>query len=445
MNYGLTTIAALISTGTLFAGIHKLTPSGGDDTAAVQAALDRCATDSDCIVDFAAGVYRTRQVYTKGFRGVIRGAGSNTTLVEPFGTLDMQESFTTSQYPDPSYVYPNLWSFINGSIKISDIGFRVLSENPVKPYQNNPGFPGPNPATHMLALVYVAGERADLDVERCSFEGAKGNFFDGQPGEDKTNLHWGVVFWGLAPNFIDGGLRVASTRFQNMASGLTIQRVRNRLNMIGGGPEDGNTFERACLAMEIFNLDNSALEVAHNTFHGCNAGYPLVWIEQYIRSGRPWTEQAGRDVGLSTILISKNQFYLNNGIAISLADYIRDGVDGRMADYIVSGNHVWCEAGQLLTVTNRGQALPDNTWTGAGVVVSKNFIEGKSTARAIGITRALHATITGTDASKFTTTSPSTFILRDSIGGILSGDSGIAEVAGIGADTHTIVGVRRLN
>lgn len=67
-------------------------PSGGDDTAAVQAALDACVTfGPGCTVQLEEGTFRTQQLLVHDFHGTFRGAGQDATVLEPF------DRFTVSQ------------------------------------------------------------------------------------------------------------------------------------------------------------------------------------------------------------------------------------------------------------------------------------------------------------------------------------------------------------
>src|SRR4029453_12344698 len=57
---------------------RTVSPSGGDDTAAVQAALDDCPPG--CVVALEAGTFRIAQLVASDFRGEVRGQGRGVTV-----------------------------------------------------------------------------------------------------------------------------------------------------------------------------------------------------------------------------------------------------------------------------------------------------------------------------------------------------------------------------
>ena len=64
--------------------VYVPSPSGGDDTAAIQQALDTCVQQhpTGCTVQLAAGIYHTRQLVAYNFHGTLKGLGMDTTTIE---------------------------------------------------------------------------------------------------------------------------------------------------------------------------------------------------------------------------------------------------------------------------------------------------------------------------------------------------------------------------
>ena len=64
-------------------------PSGTDDTAHIQSALDQCMTlyPTGCTVQFAAGTYYSQQTIAENFNGTVRGMGMDVTTVEVIAPL----------------------------------------------------------------------------------------------------------------------------------------------------------------------------------------------------------------------------------------------------------------------------------------------------------------------------------------------------------------------
>jgi len=79
----LTCFAALAAPGAATPQSRScLAPSGGDDTALLQAALDRCSgAGLHCKVDLCAGVFETGILRVGDFRGRLRGAGARATTL----------------------------------------------------------------------------------------------------------------------------------------------------------------------------------------------------------------------------------------------------------------------------------------------------------------------------------------------------------------------------
>lgn len=98
--------------------VRVAAPSGVDDTAAIQAALDACvAAGPGCVVQFGPGIYKTRQVFAIGFHGAIQGRGAKLTTIEalPGLTVTQAERFWDNP-PSAAEPYPALISFWNSDV-----------------------------------------------------------------------------------------------------------------------------------------------------------------------------------------------------------------------------------------------------------------------------------------------------------------------------------------
>ncbi len=419
----------------LSGAVHTLRPGGADDTEAVQSALSLCTAEPDCVVDLQPGVFKTRQIVVKGFRGVIHGAGMDNTFVEPAGTLRVPEAVDWQHDPSAANPWPVLWSFVDGDISISGIAFRVRAENPTTPYTNIPGFPGPKAATHLLALLQITGERADSAVDQCKFEGAAGTFPEGINWPVLFNLHMGVSHWRGPARWLEGSHSVTSNQFLNAASGHQEANLRNGRMVIGGGPTKANVYSNACNPMQISALDNVKLEVSYNFMQGC-PGVATFGI---------LLEQAPADYKIdfvSSVLIANNYVKMYDGFCISVADYVPDG-GGRRADFLISGNVVESlkNAGGI-TVVNRTAPLPAKGSSGINAVVSQNRILGSSGRRGILIGGARRTAVLDNDVSEFKSTLAS-YYLQNSFNTVVSGASGTVDISGAGADTHTLIDVTK--
>src|ERR1700694_1831994 len=101
-------------------------PSGGDDTATLQAALDRCVGhQGSCKVHLAPGRYRTRQLVAYDFRGTFEGAGQDRTVIEPVGTLQVCPAFCSKNPDTTTNLWPDLIIFVDGDVRLSDMSIQI--------------------------------------------------------------------------------------------------------------------------------------------------------------------------------------------------------------------------------------------------------------------------------------------------------------------------------
>jgi hypothetical protein len=108
-----------------------LAPSGGpDDTALLQAALDRCAgARRPCAVNLCEGVFPTGILRVRDFRGTLRGAGPDKTVLRALPELptsqvtpDFYREDPFSQAADP---WPYLVQLVEGRARVLDLAIEV--------------------------------------------------------------------------------------------------------------------------------------------------------------------------------------------------------------------------------------------------------------------------------------------------------------------------------
>jgi hypothetical protein len=102
-------------------------PTGTDDTANIQCALDHAVTQRGSTVLLRAGVYHTGQIAETGFIGTFRGAGMDETIIK---TLDRTLKVTPTDFfvnpptpEDGANPWPSIFAFVGGDIVISDLSF----------------------------------------------------------------------------------------------------------------------------------------------------------------------------------------------------------------------------------------------------------------------------------------------------------------------------------
>lgn len=443
--------AFLFAAAGLPAAVHVVPPSGGDDTAALQSALNLCVAEPDCVVELQPGVYSTTQIVVTGFRGWIRGAGIGQTIVRPFGVLKVNGPTawraTPQTLPSALNPWPVLWSFIDGETRISGVTLRADRFPATDPYSNFPTFPAPNTATHLLALVLVTssgdGIKASSHFDHTSFEGAAGNFPEGWA--NSFNLHWGIVHWlrGLGV-FMGGDHSIKASVFRGAIGAHTIQGTAEGRVVFGGSPQDGNLYDGTCYPIEMFDISKSTVEISHNRFLGCQRE-PL---NQSGRSRGVWLGQSDPLDQPSSFLIDHNYFAWDLGYAIGLQDRIKPP----SAQVAVTANHIESlrAAGGVQVANFSGGVLPVQLTAG---LIANN----RMTGTALGTLRRFAAidggsalVFMGNNVQNFETgpvggPPPAPYLLSNSLACTVIGAAGTVQILGTGADSHILVGVNRIN
>ena len=262
-------------------------PNGTDDTANIQAALNKCAAyGRNCTVQLAAGTYLTRQVLIQNFQGTFKGMGENTTTV--------QALFLPVNWPDPAVVacspldclWATLVTFVDGSVTVSDLTINI---NLV-----------PATATYVQAGVEYENVYAPLEFtgKRLINAAVERVAVTGQPDPNNSwgvNIVNGIHYSGefarsTTPGdyyFLTGSYTVQNSYFNN--TGVAVSEdgfVTSALVTIGGSPRTGNVMENDSSGIDLEASEKSFFEVSHNNSSGYWAGgwiVPYYWY--YVPSG----------------------------------------------------------------------------------------------------------------------------------------------------------------
>lgn len=75
-------------------------PSGGDDTAVLQTALDDCMNNhpAGCTIQLSAGTYRSQQLFGENFHGSVKGMGMDATTVQVLPFLEVTPGPVTYEF-----------------------------------------------------------------------------------------------------------------------------------------------------------------------------------------------------------------------------------------------------------------------------------------------------------------------------------------------------------
>ncbi len=160
-------------------------PSGGNDTANIQAAFNAAVkAGPGSTVQLSAGTFYTNNIVVQNFDGYFRGAGQAKTFIDCLRGLDPSLPGAT-EAGNPGY-WLSLFLFEGGTIGVSDMSFDITAASPAEQW-NNAG----SPADYLGAMVQVCGN-ASSSFNRVGFSAGAGN-------DSGYNADEGLLISGVGP------------------------------------------------------------------------------------------------------------------------------------------------------------------------------------------------------------------------------------------------------
>lgn len=247
-------------------GALVVLPTGDDDTASLQCAIDKAGQLGITKLRLLKGAYRTGQLVANGFVGHIFGAGPDQTVVRNLP----QPLYVTPvdfylQPPGPQNPWPSLLAFVNGHFEVSDLAIRVVGT----PTQGWSIF-GIDPPIQALAQgVVIVGQHADASFRNVLVQG------EALP-EDLfgLNLINGIFyegFIGSEPTPLAGSLTVRDAAFRRMVSGTPVVNLRNAdVHILR------NRYQDVLYGAEVVDLDHTRYRL-----HGNDVSGEWYGLDQY--------------------------------------------------------------------------------------------------------------------------------------------------------------------
>ena len=192
-------------------------PSGGDDTAALQCAIDHVATGT---VRLNAGTFHLGQIIAGDFKGRIVGAGSEKTTLENRGQLAVAPTDWYLAPNSPSNPWPTLLGFTDGDFKLSDFAISIRGE------EATTGWSAFGISTTTLAhAISITGGKAAATIERIRVQGepAPAEFV----GLNLLNAIDAEGIGGSDPKPLSLRLEVRDCSFTQLVSGIPVSNVRD--------------------------------------------------------------------------------------------------------------------------------------------------------------------------------------------------------------------------
>jgi hypothetical protein len=257
-------------------------PTGGDDTALLQAALDRCSgSGPGCRVELCSGVFQTGILRVRDFRGTLRGAGKDATTLRALPELPVNPNATGFFRDDPfapaSDPWPYLLQFVEGRATIQDLG--ILIPDPADPGRPTSGWfllEDLGPFYELRGAILLTGkERVDFEVRRVRVEAEADAL-----SLLETTAFGGIEFAGLLfdpaadptfPVFPARGLfRLSDSELVGMSNGTPINELSQARAIVWR-----NRY-RTALAIDVIDVDRSFVGIQQNRWQVSVRGVQVI-------------------------------------------------------------------------------------------------------------------------------------------------------------------------
>jgi hypothetical protein len=285
LSAGATSASAECGPGvTRVGGTWLVSPSGVDDTLAVQCALDEAlAAGPGKTVQLEAGSFHVGFVRVRGFVGAFRGRGAHATRITPLPALACAEQLAQG-------LFPVLISFDEGYPRISDLMLEITTDqiDPCVPYS----VPwDPQPLSGLGELLTVGGApiteahadncgalvpaSAGARIERIRIKGPFPSTAEMQQQGARRYLEHGLGIggWGnYGTTFcmdwvrrVNGTFTVESSLFEDLPSaGVAASGLGHATARVGGSPRAGNRFRNVGFSLVAMTNDGAKVDFSYN-------------------------------------------------------------------------------------------------------------------------------------------------------------------------------------
>jgi len=320
-------------------------PTGEDDTANLQCALDAAAaTGPGSTVQLMSGTYSTGLLSVDTFHGSLVGAGKEQTTIT-----------TVDDMPCPGSA-PALLRFAEGDVRVADLTFDIANPYPCQDWIN-PVDPVPLPRNDLFAIVsltnYPAEDwsnpsttyasssfenvafRAGVDAAAPTYFGVLSGIFLGGPSDTSVG--------GLGRTKpMEGTHSVTNCSFENIWQAIITIGLTDSSMTVGGSASQGNHFANVVYGLRSFDPDGSSIEFSHNEIVDVAPEGTGVLALQSNRPSAfdfPWPSP-------SQYLIRQNTLRVSGLVdAISLMDLGPAFGEGAKVHAVVSQNRIYLEDG----------------------------------------------------------------------------------------------------
>lgn len=285
---------------------HKtvlVVPTGGDDTANLQCALDLGATRGPGVkVQLSEGTFHTAQLVIQGLQGQVQGMGQDRTVIHNLDTrlpidnpcVNGGPCFADAP-PAADNRYPTLISVIGRDVLLSDMTIDIVGTHVVDVWAIW-GFP----IDAFSEVLQFIGSHASLKVTRMTFTGL--------PLVQDENGTWGgtaggVLMWSFSRpwNVTDSTMVVTNSRF-NTGGGVNAYNLERSFVFVAGNRVELTDYTVGFVLSDILE---SSLLFEHNDIVALGTGTIGVM---------GWPGNLGTGINQAKLLIANNTFSGDVGI-----------------------------------------------------------------------------------------------------------------------------------
>ncbi|MFX1346121.1 MAG: hypothetical protein ACFFBC_08100 [Promethearchaeota archaeon] len=245
---GIFTLVTIFGMVTLTLGLVRansptftVSPSGGDDTANIQAAFEAAkAAGQGSTVQLASGQFYTNAILVENFYGTFKGAGKDNTKIDVLKGLG--EGLEGVVGPDGPY----LFTFTGGDVYISNLIFDITPYMPAEPWED-PEYP----SYDLVSIILITGE-INSQIENIKCIGHAGTLVN--PLGKGFNVRVGFEY-----HFGTGRHIITKCDFDSIWGGISAFGLMNVEMKIKSNSIKGGNFG-------IINMDNinSKFEITYN-------------------------------------------------------------------------------------------------------------------------------------------------------------------------------------
>lgn len=350
--------------------VHVGPPSGGDDTATLQAALDECvALGPGCTVQLAAGTYLTRQLFTKDFHGTFTGKGMDVTIIQALPNLPVsQDNPVWMNPPTADNKYPMLVLFFGGDITVSDMTIRALEGHQLQAWFIHEDFA----TTYMWAVLEFMGqsEAMNVVVNRVALQGTyaeSGPEYSGGYNASGLSIDPYPTVYHPPPGRLSGTFRISASRFDTFVEAMGAAALSESRLAIGGSPSEANVFQNSACAAILLDLNSSTVDFSYNDVTVSTLAFAGIVA---------WQAVLGPVAAPSSFLVQRNRIKATGSYqdGIWLVDYGTVFGEGKTGDFAISNNEITIEPSQgipayagIETDFTEGTIISNNRIVGGGL------------------------------------------------------------------------------